>query len=98
MAEPKSNGFSIASMACGIASIVLSGSVGIALAIVSLVMRAIYRNKHNGMDNSETQAGYITSIIGLVICGIQLLMVIALIVLFFALGMAGIMSAIMSGV
>ncbi len=94
MAEPKSNGFSIASMACGIASIVLSGSVGIALAIVSLVMRAIYRNKHNGMDNSETQAGYITSIIALVICGIQLLMVIALIVLFFALGMAGIMSGV----
>lgn len=98
MEESKSNGFSIASMACGIASIVLSGSVGIELAIVSLVMRAIYRNKHNGMDNSETQTGLITSTIALVICGIQLLMVIIFIVLFFALCAAGIMSAIMSGV
>lgn len=97
MEEPKSNGFSIASMACGIASIVLSGSVGIELAIVALVMRAIYRNKHNGMDNSETQTGYITSIIAIVIFGVQLLMVIAFIVLFFALGMAGIMSAILAG-
>ncbi len=82
MNNSKSNGFSIASLACGIASIVFSGAMGIQFAIVSLIMRAVYRKRNNGVDNSDTETGFITSIIGIVVSVVEFITAVIIIALF----------------
>ncbi len=74
----KSNGFSISSMACGIVSVVFPGALGILLGIVALVMRAVYKNRNGGNDNSETKAGFITGIIGIILSVVVFIMIIVL--------------------
>ena len=65
--EGQSKGKSIACMACGIASIVLSWSYGCGLipAIVSLVLGG--QCKKEGVQNTFTKVGKITGIIGLIL-------------------------------
>lgn len=79
--KSESNGFSLASMICGIASVAFPGIVGIELAIVALVMRAIYRKKTGGVDNNDTEVGYVTGLIAIIIYGIQLVLTIVGIIL-----------------
>ncbi len=85
MEKLKSNGFSLASMICGITSLAFSGVVGLELAIVALVMRSIYRKNTGGEDNSDTQVGYITGLIAIIIYGVQLVLTIVMIILFMSL-------------
>ncbi len=65
--EGQSKGKSIACMACGIASIVLSWSYGCGLipAIVSLILGG--QCKKEGVQNTFTKVGKITAIIGLIL-------------------------------
>ena len=91
MEKLKSNGFSLASMICGITSLAFSGVAGLELAIVALVMRSIYRKKTGGQDNSDTQVGYITGLIAIIIYVVQLVLTIVMIVLFMSLT-AGVVS------
>ena len=65
-AQGQSKGKSIACMACGIASIVLSWSYGCGLipAIVSLVLGG--QCAKEGVQNTFTKVGKITGIIGLI--------------------------------
>ena len=66
-AQGQSKGKSIACMACGIASIVLSWSYGCGLipAIVSLVLGS--QCAKEGVQNTFTKVGKITGIIGLIL-------------------------------
>lgn len=66
-AQGQSKGKSIACMACGIASIVLSWSYGCGLipAIVSLVLGS--QCAKEGVQNTFTKVGKITAIIGLIL-------------------------------
>ena len=91
MEKLQSNGFSLASMICGITAIAFQGFVGIELAIVALVMRTIYRKKTGGLDNMDTEVGYITGLIAIIIYGVQLVLTIVMIVLFMSLT-AGVVS------
>ena len=65
--QNQSKGKSIACMACGIASIVLSWSYGCGLipAIVSLVLGS--QCAKEGVQNTFTKVGKITAIIGLIL-------------------------------
>ena len=85
MTELKSNGFSLASMICGILSVAFPGIYGIEFAIVALVMRAIYRKNTGGLDNDETQVGYVTGLVAIIIYGIQFVLTIVVIILFICL-------------
>ena len=91
MEKLQSNGFSLASMICGITAIAFQGLVGIELAIVALVMRAIYRKKTGGLDNMDTEVGYITGLIAIIIYGVQLVLTVVMIILFMSLT-AGVIS------
>ena len=65
--QGQSKGKSIACMACGIASIVLSECYGLGLipAIISLVLGG--QCKKEGVQNTFTKVGKITGIIGLIL-------------------------------
>ena len=96
MEKLESNGFSIASMVCGITAIAFQGIVGIEFAIVALVMRSIYRKKTGGLDNDDTQVGYVTGLIALIVYGIQLVITIVAIILFICLTTGAISWAVLS--
>lgn len=69
-------GLSIASMGCGIMSLILFWGYGTGLmfAIASLVLRANYRKRNNKTDNKFSKAGFITSLIGLIL-GVLILVI-----------------------
>lgn len=69
-APEQGKGKSIASMACGIASIVFSfcyGIPGIILAIVSLCLQGSYKSMNNNTHNGFSKAGFICGLIGLIL-------------------------------
>ena len=73
-------GLSIASMGCGIASLVFfwGYGTGIFFAIAALILRANYRKKNNKTDNKFSKVGFITSLIGLILGVLILVIIIAI--------------------
>ena len=86
--QGQSKGKSIACMVCGIASIVLSECYGLGLipAIVSLVLGG--QCKKEGVQNTFTKVGKITSIIGLILSIILGIIMIILVAVAAAAGVA----------
>lgn len=79
-------GLSIASMGCGIASLIFFWGYGTGLffAIAALILRANYRKRNNKTDNKFSKAGFITSLIGLILGALILVIIIAFYVLMIA--------------
>lgn len=86
--QGQSKGKSIACMACGIASIVLSEAYGLGLipAIISLILGA--QCKKEGVQNTFTKVGKITAIIGLILSIVLGIIIIAVVALGVAAGVA----------
>ena len=86
--QGQSKGKSIACMACGIASIVLSEVYGLGLipAIISLILGA--QCKKEGVQNTFTKVGKITGIIGLILSIVLGIIIIAVVALGVAAGVA----------
>lgn len=69
-------GLAIASMVCGILSIVLCccyGIVGLILGTISIILGLKYKKENGGRSNGQVLAGIICSIIGLVLSTIMLI-------------------------
>ncbi len=72
-------GKAIAAMVCGILSIVMCwcyGIVGIALAIVALVLQGSYKKSNGGKHIGFSQAGFICGLIGIILSSLCLIYVI----------------------
>ena len=77
-------GLAIASMGCGIASLVFFWAYGLTSVIFSIaafVLRANYRKRNNMTDNKFSKAGFITALIGLILGVLIFIIVIAIYVL-----------------
>ncbi len=80
-------GLSIASMGCGIASLVFFWAYGLTsvfFSIAAFVLRANYRKRNNMTDNKFSKAGFITSLIGLILGAVILVIIIAFYILMIA--------------
>ena len=86
--QGQSKGKSIACMACGIASIVLSECYGLGLipAIISLILGG--QCKKDGVQNTFTKVGKITAIIGLILSILLGILMIILVAVGVASGVA----------
>lgn len=77
-------GKAIASMSCGIASICTCaayGFVGIALAIVALVLQKNFRKENGGEHNAFSKTGAITGTVGLILSIVSFIFWVVILVL-----------------
>lgn len=78
------NGGAIASMVCGILSIVFCwcyGVVGLVLGIVALVLYNKFKNMNGGVVNGFAKTGFICGIIGSILSALMLVYVIVVLVM-----------------